>query len=108
MTYGTITYWLVKCPNDLTLKFKKDVSVCEEFPYIDIKNLKEHVTSDNKSVTSRNMNKKLIKNLKLLSEAPKLKAHAFVQSTHKNMEGFTRRKVKEAMTPARHRQAWDI
>ncbi len=47
--------------------------------------------SDGRSVTSRSMKKKLIKKLKSLRETPKIKAHAFVQSVCKNIEGFTRR-----------------
>ena len=34
VTYDTSTYWLINCPNGLTLKFKKDVGVCEGFLYI--------------------------------------------------------------------------
>ncbi len=53
--------------------------------------------SDGRSVDGRSMKKKLIKKLKSLSsETPKIKAHAFVQSVHENMEGFTSRKVKKA------------
>ncbi len=65
------------------------------------------MTSDNRSVTGRNMKKKLLKKLKLLSESPKIKAHAFVQSLRENMEGFTRCRVK-LMVLARHRCAWGI
>ena len=104
VTYSTNTCWLVKCPNSLTLKFKKNVGICEGFPYIDLENLKEHVVSDGRSVTGRNMKKKLIKRLKSLSETPKIKAHASVQSVRENMEGFTRREVKEA-NDARKAQA---
>ena len=96
VTYDTNMCWIVKCPNDLTLKFKKDVGACEGFPYIDLENLKEYVTSDGRSVTGHNMKKKLIKKLKLLSETPKIKADTFIQSVRENMEGFTRRNVKEA------------
>jgi len=104
VSYDTKTCWLVKCPNGLTLKFKKDVGVCEGFPYIDLENLEEHVTSDSRSVSGKSMKKKLIKKLKALSETPKVKALAFAQTVRKNMEGFTRREVKEA-NEARKAQA---
>ncbi len=42
------------------------------------------------------MKKKLIKKLRLLSETPKVKAHAVVQSVLENMVGFTRREIRGA------------
>ncbi len=40
VTYDTNTCWLVNCLNGLTLKFKKDVGICEGFHYITWKTLK--------------------------------------------------------------------
>ncbi len=42
------------------------------------------------------MKKKLFKMLKSVSETPKIKVHAFIQPVQENMEGFTRREVKDA------------
>ena len=42
VSYGDDSVWRVKCPNGGTLSFKKDVGVCEGFPYVDLDNLEEH------------------------------------------------------------------
>ncbi len=39
VAYDTNTCWLVDGPNGLTLKFKKDVGICEGFPYIGLENM---------------------------------------------------------------------
>ncbi len=60
------------------MKFEKDIGVCEGFSYINLKNLKECLLSDGRSIANGNLKKNLTKKLKLLSVAPKIKVYVFV------------------------------
>ena len=42
VSYGTDSVWCMKCPNGGTLSFKKDVGVCDRFPYLNLDNLNDH------------------------------------------------------------------
>ena len=95
----------MSCPNGLKLKFKKDVVICEGFPYVDLENLEEHVISDRrrgtpksdgKSSSHKNLALKLLGKIKSVRDTPKQKAFVFIQTIHQKMEGFTKHKVKEA------------
>ena len=96
ITYDTKTAWIVSCPNGLKLKFKKDTGVCEGFPYVDLENLQEHVLSDRRSGSCKKYVSNLHGKINKIKEAPKQKALIFIQTVRKNMEGFTKREVKEA------------
>ena len=105
ITYDTNASWVVRCPNGLTLQFKKDTGVCEGFPYVDLENLKEHVisdsrsgtpTSDGRSVPHKNLASNLIQKIKAVRNSTKEKAFVFIQTIRENMDGFTQREITEA------------
>ena len=42
VTYDTWTHWEIHCPNGTAFILKKDIGVCNGFPYLDITKLQEH------------------------------------------------------------------
>ena len=42
-SYHTNSPWIVECPDGTVLKFKQDRGLCENFPFIDMENLQDHV-----------------------------------------------------------------
>ncbi len=52
--------------------------------------------SDGRSGLHKNLASKLLGKIKLVRDTPKQKAFVFIQIIRKNMEGFTKREVKEA------------
>ncbi len=68
-------------------------------------NLKEHVISDDRSGTPKpggrsgsqnSLASKLLGKIKTIRDTPKEKAFVFIQTIRENMDGFTKREVKEA------------
>ncbi len=65
----------VYCPDGRVLKFKTDVGTCKGFPYIDLKKLKDHIVTSDKSETFK---EKLKRALKATKDVPKKFTYALV------------------------------
>ena len=88
VTYDTFGDWLMYLKNGPIFKFKRDVGVCEGFPYLDMDNLKDHIVSPEECVSQAGLKEKVV----AVRDSPKKKAFALVQTVRENMQGFTKAK----------------
>ena len=87
---------MLYCKNGPTLKFKCDAGGCKGFPYIDMGKIEEHVVSSPELNPPVGFKEKVLGKVVSLRNVPKKKATAFVKTICKNMEGFTKQKVRDA------------